>query len=79
MIETLIATLQDRQASSADRIHAARQLGQLRDVRAVEPLIMLLADTETALFGSRVCDAAANALKAIGTAEALAAVEAAQS
>ena len=75
-VEPLIAALRD--ADENVRFWAAKALGQIGDAHAVAPLIQLLPDTsELEEWSSeRVCDTAANALERIGTAEALAAVEA---
>jgi HEAT repeat protein len=56
------------------RYYAAAAVGQFGDPRAVEPLIDLLDDI-THAYGGVVCEAAADALSQIGTAEALASVE----
>ncbi len=63
-------------ADQGVRFSAAATLGWIGDARAVKPLIQLLSDTAEAMWEEHVCDAAAKALKQIGTDEALTAVEA---
>jgi hypothetical protein len=73
-VGSLIAALRD--ADEGVRVRAAEVLGRIGDARAVAPLISLLADNTNWGPLSRVCDIAAGALERIGTAEAVAAVEA---
>jgi hypothetical protein len=70
-VEPLIMALKDPDAYV--RISAAEALGKIGDTRAVEPLASRLADWGEGYF-RLVCNAAADALKQIGTPEALAAV-----
>lgn len=73
-VPTLIATLNGGDADQ--RVFAAEALGRIRDVQAVPDLINRLSDVEDSSFTSlAVCTTVAQALKAIGTPEALAAVE----
>ena len=67
-VETLVTALKDD--SSSARHRAAQALGQLGDARAVEPLITALKDNEKKDIRQR----AAEALRQIGTPEALAAL-----
>ena len=55
---------------------AAGALGRIGDVRAIEPLSELLSDTTPvfSIYGNRICEVAATALKMIGTPEAVAAI-----
>jgi HEAT repeat protein len=71
--QALLTALRDTNAGV--RSDAAEALGELGDARAVEPLVVLLEDTEDA-YWERVCDVATEALERIGTPEALAAVAA---
>jgi HEAT repeat protein len=63
-----------RWPESAIRRGAASALGRIGSAAAVPELIRLLKDEETGLYSSRICDVAAEALRKIGTPEALAAV-----
>jgi hypothetical protein len=63
----LLEALDDRRA--AVRLRAAESLGLLREKNAVPRLVELLEDRSSTLIG-RVCDAAAEALDAIGTPDA---------
>jgi HEAT repeat protein len=63
-------------ADSDVRSFAAHALRKIGDARAVQGLREALNDTARYWSGSRVCDAAADALKRIGTREALEAVRA---
>jgi HEAT repeat protein len=71
--QALLTALRDTNAGV--RSDAAEALGELGDARAVEPLVVLLEDTEDA-YWERVCDVATEALERIGTPEAVAAVAA---
>jgi hypothetical protein len=72
-VEPLVEMLNED--SPRIRIEIARALGQLKDNRAVQALKILLSDMRQTKDG-RVCDTILNALQAIATPEALAAVEA---
>jgi hypothetical protein len=71
-VAPLLAALQDKDAWVRSGVAVA--LGNLKDERAIESLILLLSDRSEVFIWGHVCDAAANALKQIGTDAALAAV-----
>jgi HEAT repeat protein len=73
-VTVLIEALTDPHAEV--RAIAAAGLGRMSDVRAVEGLITLLGDDTPCGDEQRVCDSAAEALRGIATAEAIAALKA---
>ena len=56
-----------RDADVNVRYNAAIALGNIRDTRAIRPLVRALADTEKDKRGRRVCDAAVAALEKMDT------------